>query len=144
MRMFRAEIVWAVLLAHVLAVVVCPVETVLCRTFDGSVKVEPAVNGACSKQRHDVPGQCRSSGQAAAFCSCRGPGHHGPCSDTLLSSSEDATCQPLLSTPIDGAIGAIAGPGEGVVVEHVVLGKSIDSPWQKFDLDMLRTVRLLA
>ena len=144
--MFRTETVWAVLLAQALAVVVCPSETVLCRTSDGSVKVESAVNGTCSRQLHNVPGQRRSQGQASAFCSFKGLAHHGPCSDTLLSSSQDATRpQQLLPVPVRGEVEIIAASDDGivVVVEHVVLVESTDPPWRQCDLDILRTVRLL-
>lgn len=143
MRMFRGEIVWAVLAAYALAFVACPAETVLCSTAEGSVKVETALNGACNKQFHDSLGTSRPTGGNPTFSSCTGAGRHGPCNDTILSIGDDATCPQLLPVPVDEAVGFAVDPDHGLVGEHVVLAESIDPPWHRFDLDMLRTVRLL-
>ena len=142
MRMFRAETVWAVLLAQALAVVVCPSETVLCRTSDGNIKVESAVNGACSKQLHNMSARRHSRGPVV-WCPRGDLGHHGPCSDTILSSDQDAECPRLLPIFVSDVVAIVAGSDDGVVVEQAVLAEPTDPPWQRPDLDMLCTVRLL-
>ena len=139
--MFRAEIVWAVLLAHGFAAVACPAETVLCRTSGGSVKVETAVNGACSRQLHNLRG---STGGGPTLRPCTGAGRHGPCNDTLLTTGNSAVCLQQLPVPVDDAINVVADPDPSFEMVDVVVVEPIGPPWRQFDLDMLGTVRLLA
>ena len=144
--MIRVNLVWVVLLAHTLTIVVCPAETVLCRTSNGSVQVEVSLNGLCSKQLHESPrGPARPTGADSELQPCLVTGRHGACCDTLLSTRDDATCSKALPLSADHAVGVISDAGDGgiVVARVAFVTELLVPPWQHPDLDMLRTVRLL-
>lgn len=144
MRTFRAETVCVVLAAQALSIMACSAETVLCCTREGSVQVETAVNGTCSKQLHNLPGAPRSTSEGSATCLCAGLRRHGPCDDTLLSVRTWATPQQVVVVPLPSSeIEVSLNPADEVVDGRAAGLELIDPPLQQPDLDMIRTVRLL-